>query len=377
MPQQKLRRGNADIETLDFEDQAENFGGPRHQWSTDNSRITRPIRCAYSDIKKAVRVFLGYPLLIGTVGGRDYISRAEPAIYPNMTDLYNQPWLYAMAIERGDGVAVYRTGAAPEKAPRGEKAQMHVVYSGLPYEVKNDFDPIMMFDPTGSQNNPLSSQGAPDEATFSRYCEIHLQLGSRTLSIPRPLLRRVYEANDISVANSTGGSYVLASVGTEPGPPIMEGISRQEGTIVLKVTHYEVPIVPYKAIENCIGTISPYPLKITPLRIEIAAKILVYQAPEIKPIRLANGARAWNITHTWKGIVKRRLDGSVASANQFLQVFKRKIGANVKDSLDYREITSTGLSRDLSADNVPAYPYPPTGYDHCDVMRPPLSSDLL
>lgn len=342
------------IDTLTFQDKAENYGGPVYSNATDASRIERPIQCKYGDIKKAVKCFLGYSLVDQDVAGHRFLKRFLPNEFPRNRDLFNQPWLYATAFQRIDGVGVadhYGLRGATDCTPKGQLARGTVLYTSLPYELVYD-DVMPSFSPAPGQANPLSPYGLPDEATLARFCEIDIKPSVRTITLPRPLLHRCYETGDTDVNTNA------AVVGTVAGPPIMEGVSRQEGVEALEITHHQLPYVPLPQIEACMGTANAYPINLPPpWSLTLAARVYVYQGAGIRPIRLATGVRAWTITHRWRGIIKIRKDGTFADANQFLQVVRR----SGSESLDYRRVTADGLPT-----GDPPFPLA----DHAQLFRP-------
>lgn len=344
-------------EELDFQDAAENEGGPTYQIAGDESRVERPILLVdYGDISKAVRCFIGYPSLQGATGDAAFISRVLPDGYPDILDVDNQPYCWATAVVKGDGLAVL--DQSPTGAPFGKRARLRILYSTVSYEVLHDS--LCEFVPEDGQDDPLA--GYPDEACMLRYITRNPDYYTRIVTVPRALMRMVYQEGDRNVRLSTSTVSVAATVGVDRGPAVMEGIGKNEGGQRLEYVWHFVPeqAVPHTAIANAIGRVNSFTFdrgKYPPGTVRLDAARPVFG-------RTQTGLRVRHVRYTFTYAPKFDLAGNERGHNYFLRVVSRHDAETV---LDYRLITSNGLDSGTAAFGT---------YDFAKLFRPEPGSAL-
>lgn len=309
---------------LQFWDKAEDIGGPIYQFANDGSRVERPVQVIYDQINLARLAFLGYPFIVEEAGVR-YISRQVPHVYEDLYDLSLTPYLYATAIQRGDGVRVADTSPITG-GPAGVLAQLRVVYNALTYKVRtdNELKTLYPFIPEGeSQDNPLSESNRPDEASLARYVTRRYKPFQRVITVPRAVLKFVLETGDAEIADSHG-------------PVVMEGIGKPETGIVLEYIHHLRPDIPWNAIFQAMGRVNEFTFD------DFEPETLLCEPPEIIPVVSPLGEVINDIIFRFRYLPKVGLDGTPRGHNWFLHAVKRDSG--VSPLLDYRLVTTTGTT---------------------------------
>lgn len=313
---------------LQFWDKAEDIGGPIYQFANDGSRVERPVQVLYNQINLARLAFLGYPFIVEEEGVR-YISRQVPHVYEDLYDLSLNPYMYATAIQRGDGIRVADTSPITG-GPAGVLAQLRVVYNALTYKVRTDAEMAVLFPfiPEGeSQDNPLSDINRPDEASLARYVTRRYKPFQRVITVPRALPWFVLEAGDAEISAATATTPAR-------GPVVMEGIGKPETGIVLEYIHHLRPDIPWNAIEQAMGKINEFTFD------GFEPETLLCEPPEIIPVISPLGEIIHDIIFRFRYLPKVALDGVAKGHNWFLHNVKRT--AAPLHVLDYRLVTTTG-----------------------------------
>lgn len=326
---------------LVFRDQAEGFGGPLKNFAADACRIERPILLDPGDLGKANRVFCGYSTLLnGTLAdGKEvrYISRVLPDWYEDSQHQKpnGDPFLWASAVQRCDGVAVYDTEDPHSSAPRGLRERAHVLYTNRTHPLLEDSHAAMRFKPARGQENPFGDS-YPDEATLARFVTRKPKPISRVITVPRSILKWVIEADDEPLSGKGAG---------DPGPPVFEGTGVSEGGILFEYTWHEVPskdvTVDKPLPEPCVGwktwiryinTVNKYEFD------GFDPGTLMCMTPEGILGTSVNGEPVWTIIYRLLYLPKRDLQGNYRGHNAFLRSLKYK----GELTLDYRYLTIDG-----------------------------------
>lgn len=339
---------------IDYADHTPDVGGMTVQLAPNASRIERQIQVPWRETAKACTAFLGWPYIQSLVTGVDTISRVTPhaiklPMAENLAELTEyavvvpepDPWLYATSVSRIEGVGP-RVGYDDQGLPKYDTARITFAYTSLSYDIYEDTDGVTFG--TGDY------AGAPDEATLTRYITRLYRPGVRAVTIPRQLTKWTLEENDLTPAGAAAAAgYVTA------GPAVLESLAKTESTLDLIYVHHQRPDLPLTAIMDAMGCVNSVAFDGFP-----AGTLLMAEGPDIRPERSCIGQRTYDVHFKFKFVSKVRATPSVLRVgwNWFLRCFKIHPST---DTLDYRKITSSGLSA-----GSPVY----QEYDFYSLFRP-------
>lgn len=281
-------------------------GSPIIQASVDSARITRRYLIRWEDYYRAQIDFLGYQYVAGDgPGGANVIHRVTPhySYLPGQAGL--TPVYFAQAVSQFASASACDHDFVTDQA-KYTWGVMTVVYTPLTYEILPDTDPALVI-----SGGPLGAK--PDEATLARYVTILGAPLSRTVTLPRGLMKWVPEG------------------GAETSAPVFESAGRAENGETVTVIHHLRPDLPRGRILAAMNTVNSTAFA------GYAPETLLCQAPDYRPITHPDGARGYDVHFKFTWLPKVDKAGTARGHNWFLRFLKK-----ATPEYDYRRMTVTG-----------------------------------
>lgn len=287
-------------------------GSPEISHASDGPMWTREIRFKWGDLDLFRRVWLGYSEIgTATPTSRKYIKRRPPHSVLLLPESPTSPLLYASNIPRIVGLGADARGN-PLKPKDSLDVALYkfgvatVVYRSHDFEVYRDDSPEVV-----ATTGDLA--GYPDEALLTRY---------------------------VSVATDMAGTYATYSQGImkwidATRHPLPEGLPYfiPSGDVI--ITHYEVPAVPTRAIQRCMGAVNHAEF-VTP-EMTYPKETLLCQKPQLARYKNVLGQRVYDIRFVFLYLPNWDEDLQVAHGHNWRQKYVSSTG-----KLVWTEISSNG-----------------------------------
>jgi hypothetical protein len=276
---------------------------PEESLMTDTGRVQATVQVRdWENRLEAVKAFAGYSYVDSVGGILRVLRRVTPHPWPDL------PWVYAMGATRAIGGSP--KGPDPvTRLPRYRMGAITLQYSALSYDILED-DAVL------AEQGPLV--GLPDEGDalrrgVRRYVTKHRKRATRTYTIPNGFL---YYTDDKS--------------------PVPQGaLGFTEHYAIITWIWHQVPVdaIPYQHWAAATNAVNLAAFD------GHDAGTLLLSAPDERPVRLADGTRAYDIIYEARWLPRVGLDGVAKGHNSFPR--QLTAGPNT-GKLDYVPVTTRG-----------------------------------
>lgn len=219
-------------------------GSPEANMSFDRGTVPMSIYVSWEQfndnqvvevgVSDAATMFIGNVELINTGLGGVTLHRSNPHPFPT------RPWMHATSVQQARPMGMRAAEFYPEASfiprynvshgtgnrlngtglPRYQQVQLDLIYSMLPYKIKEDTDVLVQNDDPTSKLYLYPDEGmaiSKGYRTHSRYITREIKRQAKMLTLPRGLLK------------------------DEFGKPIMEALVIPENTAIFEYTWWQVP----------------------------------------------------------------------------------------------------------------------------------------